>query len=384
MNTEALPAIAYWYAQKIQLSTDREKTQLNKNFSEIILEKIMEGRAKTIISQLYLDYMYEYEGETSSIKEFKEYLMKREDYEGEGNIDDCPHIRKNEGLPIDNEITQKLELFIKGMNIESVSSLDVSDKMELGIYHVDFGEQRMTMYVDKEDAILFSLKLPEDRKSIKYTLLRKKDLIVALGEKSERLKERLVEADKDKEYWPVLVEILNSFIDKDILTIKEGMPSIAMKTGKAVNADMALANILEIAPPFWKDLITKFEDNPNPQNTKAFAAKMHKLIEEGKLTDNGFVTIKKGGTSLVNVAEYIEALEDQNIELATKLTKGDGDTIGIRIHKILKTKEISSPSKDLTELLLVMYNKKVKYRAEMKMIENMDSSGIYDTASIKP
>lgn len=383
MEKKALAAVAYYYTKKIQSGLESEKKRLNKNFSDLILEKLRERQSKINIAQLYIEYLHDNDGEVSHIDDFKEYMAEKEELEEDEVLENCPFIFKNENCVIDKETIQKVEIYLNGLDIETIQSSNASENIKTGIYHIDFGNQKMTAFIDGEDSVLFTLKLPEERDKVKYTLLPKEELIKVLSEESPSVQERLKTATKENILWEALKDILNGFTSKDILSIKKSEPTIVLRRGKAVDKDIALDNVKEIAPPFWKKVIEDFERDPSPEKIKAFSTKMFEIIKKSELIDSGFINIQKGRTSLENKDEYIKALENENLKLANKITKGDANKIKITIAKILKTRDLRHPDSILIELLDKKYKDKIKYRAQIKIEEKGDLGGVYPVEGIE-
>lgn len=377
MYDNGMALVAYYYAKKVASERDGQKKGRNKEFQTVINVFLSDKKSRNDTAVLIGEYLVQEEGNVISSKNLEEYLSEFNTASIELSTDIIEgFITEYSNTTADAETVETFLFENQENDIPKISSLDVDETLDEGVYHVDFGEQKLTMYVRGEDAILFDLKLAEDRDQFKMSLLPKADMVPALATLIPDFEKKAKAATKEGEYWELIADTLNSFIKSDILTVKQDNSYLALSRKRHVDKDVAIDNIIETAPSFWKELIISFEksDRPNKALISAFSEKMGAVIKSGDIPENPYVSIKNGNKRLVGVDEYIKELDETNLDLASKLTKGGADTNKITIRSVLDTKEIKDPGPKLLKLLAAKYNDKIKYRAVIRMEEREDKS----------
>lgn len=372
MINNGMELVAYYYAKKVANEKDNQKKGRNKEFQTVINTFLGKKRLQAETAQVIGNYLMQAEGEKVHREALESYLNEFND----GIFQPCKifiegFLTEYGQAEISDEMVESFLIENEEEVIPEIDSYDVNESMDEGVYHVDFGEQKLTMYVKGEDAILFDLKLAEDRDQFKMSLLPKVDMVPALETIIPGFAKKAKKAEKEGEYWELMADTLNSFVKTDILTVTQSDPYLMLSRKRHVDKDVAIDNIIELAPPFWKELIISFEksDKNNKSLIAAFSEKMEAVIKSGDIPDNPYVSIQNGNKRLEGVDGYIESLEESNLEIANLLTKGGADTNRITVRSILKTNEIADPGSKLIEILKAKYNDKIKYRAVKRVEE---------------
>ena len=377
MTDNGIALVAYYYAKKVVSEKENQKKDRNKEFQSIINTFLRIRRTQAETVQLIGDYLMQADGEKVQRESLHGYLQEFSN-ETFQLCEECVEefLSNYEELEIHDEMIDTYLSDTTSDMIPQVSSFDVNEFMTEGVYHVDFGEQKLTMYVKGEDAVLFDLKLAEDRDQFKMSLLPKADMISALDTIIPGFSKMAKKAEKEGEYWELIADTLNSFIKTDILTVEQSEPYLMLSRKRHIDKDVAIDNIIELAPPFWKELIIGFEksDRNNKSMIEAFSEKMEAVIRAGDIPENPYVSIQNGNKKLKGVEEYIEALEEADLEKATLLTKGGNDANRITVRSVLSTREITDPSPKLIKILDAKYKDKIKYRAAIRAEDGNEKS----------
>jgi len=267
-----------------------------------------------------------------------------------------------------------------------IEKVPVKKLMELddGIYHLDFGDQRVTTYIEEDNVVFFDLKLPEDKGEIKYEILSQEALKTALIELNPKYKEEIAKAAKEKRLWEYYADVLNSFIPgKDILVPKKKEGTITVSRKRTIDIDVAFDNILEDKDnDFWKDVAEMMNEGGMESDwIDSFNNKMKNIIKkhEEMIEESPYVSYSSGRGYFENEERYVRALEEENLNLANKLTKGGktDEKPRVKIALITTKEEVINGSPAIVKLLKDKDSSKKKYRAEAKALERGSKSDIH-------